>query len=206
MGKGNDSGQGYSRFDQREQLFEGMAAPALDRAGAHCSRGASHPRTDRHLRTERAGAGTIEGIRCRPKHGSAEDSSRRSEHFPVGGDAPALQRAVQNLIVNAAKHGGKGRWIGVTGVIDEDVEPAVVEVQIADRGKGIPPEELKEIFEPFYRGSAAEADQVRGSGLGLTLVKEIIEAHEGSVMVETRVGQGTTFIVRLPAADGKNGP
>ena len=121
----------------------------------------------------------------------------------LSGDAPALQRAVQNLIVNAAKHGGKGGWIGVTGVIDEDVEPAVVEVQIADRGHGIPHGELASIFKPFYRGAAAEADQVRGSGLGLTLVKEIVEAHGGAISVASQPGRGTTFTIRVPALKGK---
>src|SRR5258706_10970497 len=102
----------------------------------------------------------------------------------VNGDEPALQRAFQNLIVNAATHGGKGGWIGVIGVTDEECVPAMVEIQVADRGQGIAQEELAEIFEPFYRGSEAEAGQIRGSGLGLSLVKEIVEAHGGSVSVE----------------------
>jgi signal transduction histidine kinase len=91
----------------------------------------------------------------------------------------------------------------VTGVIDEEKEPAVVEVQVSDRGEGIPKEELAEIFEPFFRGAAAEAEQVRGSGLGLSLVKEIVEAHGGSVTVESQKGQGTIFTVRLPAVNGE---
>jgi two-component system phosphate regulon sensor histidine kinase PhoR len=123
--------------------------------------------------------------------------------FTVSGDAGSLQRAFQNLIVNAAKHGGKGGWIGVTGVTDEDTEPNLVEIQVADRGEGIAPEDLAEIFEPFYRGTAAEAEQIRGSGLGLSLVKEIIEAHGGSVSVKSQQGQSTTFTVRLPSARGK---
>jgi signal transduction histidine kinase len=125
------------------------------------------------------------------------------ELVAVNGDAVALQRAFQNLLVNAAKHGGKGGWIGVTGVIDEESEPPTVEVQIADRGEGIPAEELKHIFEPFYRGTAAEAEQVRGSGLGLSLVKEIVEAHGGTVAVESKRDYGTTFTVRLPATNGR---
>lgn len=114
------------------------------------------------------------------------------------GDAGALQRAFQNLLVNAARHGGKGGWIGVTGVLDEEQEPPKLEIQIADRGEGIPPEELTKIFEPFYRGAAAEAEQVRGSGLGLSLVKETVEAHGGTLSVESQTGTGTAFTVRLP--------
>jgi len=67
----------------------------------------------------------------------------------VAGDAGALRRAFQNLITNAAKHGGKGGWIGVTGVTDEESEPKMVEIQVTDHGDGIAEEELKEVFKPF---------------------------------------------------------
>jgi signal transduction histidine kinase len=119
----------------------------------------------------------------------------------VSGDASALQRAFQNLITNAARHGGKGGWIGIMGVTDEHQEPTMIEVQVADRGAGIPPSEIGQIFEPFFRGAAAEADQVRGSGLGLSLVKEIVEDHGGTITVESNEGRGTTFTIRLPAAN-----
>ncbi len=76
----------------------------------------------------------------------------------------------------------------------------MVEIQIADRGEGIPEGEIEDVFKPFYRGAAAETEQIRGSGLGLSLVKEIVEAHHGVVSVESRPGVGTTFTVRLPAS------
>lgn len=120
----------------------------------------------------------------------------------ISSDPSMLQRAFQNLITNAAKHAATGGWVGVTAVVDEHIEPSMVEIQVADRGGGIPQEELDAIFEPFYRGATAQAYQVRGSGLGLTLVKEIVESHGGSVRVESEEGQGTTFTVRLPSANG----
>jgi len=123
---------------------------------------------------------------------------------PVSGDASALKRVFQNLVTNAAKHGGKGRWIGITGVVDEHSEPAMVEVQVADRGAGIPSDEMEQIFKPFFRGNNAQADQVRGSGLGLSLVKEIVEAHGGLISVKSNEGQGTIFTVRLPLAHHQN--
>lgn len=117
----------------------------------------------------------------------------------ISGDAAALRRAFQNLITNAAKHGGTGKWIGVTAVGDEDSQPPTIEIQVADRGPGIPASEQPDIFQPFFRGAATQAKQIRGSGLGLSLVKEIVEAHGGTVSVRSTNGHGATFIVRLPS-------
>ena len=75
----------------------------------------------------------------------------------------------------------------------------MLEVRVADRGPGIPENEQAEIFKPFVRGAAAQEKQIRGSGLGLSLVKEIVEAHGGAVLVRSQPGQGATFTVRLPA-------
>ncbi len=116
----------------------------------------------------------------------------------VSGDAAALRRVFQNLLTNAARHGGTGGWIGVTATAANGTEP-MLEVRVADRGPGIPENEQAEIFKPFVRGAAAQEKQIRGSGLGLSLVKEIVEAHGGAVLVRSQAGQGATFIVRLPA-------
>lgn len=116
----------------------------------------------------------------------------------MSGDVSALRRAFQNLIANAARHGGSGKWIGIIAVADEDSHPPMIEVQVADRGPGIPAHEQGDIFKPFFRGSHAHALQVRGSGLGLSLVKEIIEAHGGSISIHSANGHGATFTVRLP--------
>jgi signal transduction histidine kinase len=116
----------------------------------------------------------------------------------VSGDAAALRRVFQNLLTNAARHGGTGGWIGVTARAENGAEPTL-EVRVADRGPGIPENEQREIFKPFVRGTAAQEKQIRGSGLGLSLVKEIVEAHGGAVLVRSQPGQGATFTVRLPA-------
>ena len=120
---------------------------------------------------------------------------------PVIGDAPALRRVFQNLITNAAKHGGQGGWIGISAANVKAGNAPMVEIKVADRGPGIPKAELPEIFKPFFRGANAQARQIRGSGLGLSLVREIIEAHGGAVSVESQSGQGAVFVVRLPASD-----
>jgi len=118
----------------------------------------------------------------------------------IHGDAQALRRVFQNLISNAAKHGGQSGWIGITATMVEAAKPPMIEIKVADRGPGIPKPELSEIFKPFFRGAMAQAMQIRGSGLGLALVKETVEAHGGTVLVENNLGGGAVFVVRLPVA------
>jgi signal transduction histidine kinase len=116
----------------------------------------------------------------------------------VSGDAAALRRVFQNLLTNAARHGGTGAWIGVTATALNGTEPMLA-VRVADRGPGIPENEQREIFKPFVRGAVAQEKQIRGSGLGLSLVKDIVEAHGGVVLVCSQPGRGAAFTVRLPA-------
>jgi signal transduction histidine kinase len=118
----------------------------------------------------------------------------------VAGDAAALRRVFQNLITNAAKHGGQGGRINIVAAANHEGPKPTVEVKVADHGPGIPEEELLEIFKPFFRG--AKAAHIRGSGLGLSLVREIVEAHKGSISVRSENGHGAIFTVRLPAMAG----
>ena len=120
---------------------------------------------------------------------------------PILGDPMALQHALQNLIGNAAKYGTEGgNWIGVFASQVRDDDRILVEIRVADRGPGIPQDEQKHIFEPFFRGRRAVENQIHGAGLGLNLAKKIVEAHGGTMRVESEPGQGTEFIVRIPAA------
>ena len=123
-----------------------------------------------------------------------------SELPTVLGDATMLKHAFGNLISNAAKHGKGGDWIGVSAVRNGTPDRPEIEVRVQDHGNGIPADELNLVFDPFYRGRRAVADQVHGTGLGLSLTKRIIEAHHGSIAVTSEVGKGTEFIVRIPAA------
>jgi len=124
---------------------------------------------------------------------------------PVAGDAGALRRALQNLLTNALKHGEAGRWLTVRAEVAAGARPEV-RITVADRGRGIPKEERVRIFEPFFRGREALTAQTHGFGLGLSLVKRVMEAHGGRVTVESAPGQGAAFTLHLPVArDSESG-
>jgi signal transduction histidine kinase len=116
----------------------------------------------------------------------------------VKADAAALSRAIQNLLSNAMKYSGDSRWIGLSAEPVKTNDGEEVLIRVSDRGRGIAPSEQERVFEPFYRGKEAQAAQIRGNGLGLSLVKHIIAAHGGRVSVESKVGQGSVFILHLP--------
>jgi signal transduction histidine kinase len=122
----------------------------------------------------------------------------------VLGDARALRQVMENLIGNAAKYGAHGSpsgntWIGIFASMTAG-NSAAVEIRVTDRGPGIPADEQAHIFDPFFRGARAVQDQIHGTGLGLSLVKKIVEAHGGSIRVKSEPMKGAEFIVRLPAA------
>lgn len=113
---------------------------------------------------------------------------------PILADRLAMKHALQNLIENAIKYGTA--WVGISVRGDA----GSVEIRIADRGPGIPDDEQRRIFDPFFRGRRALSNQVHGTGLGLSLAKKIIEAHGGAIRVESEPARGSEFIVRVPAA------
>ena len=114
---------------------------------------------------------------------------------PVLADETWLSRAIRNLFSNAVKY-GDGKWVGVSARELSDR----VEITVEDRGEGIESGDLPHIFEPFYRGRRAIDRQLRGAGLGLTLVKRVVEAHGGTVEVDSAPGRGTRFKLRIPTA------
>jgi signal transduction histidine kinase len=121
----------------------------------------------------------------------------------VAGDEAALRRVFQNLVGNAIKYGADAGWIGVTATSTA----STLEIGISDRGIGIAAADQARIFDPFYRAPDVVAAQIQGAGLGLSLVKRIVEAHAGRITLKSAPGQGSTFTVSLPvfhgdAADG----
>lgn len=118
-----------------------------------------------------------------------------SEGVPViEADGDALQRAFLNVITNAIKYSRAPKRIAVTSGHDD----AFVTVSIADNGIGIASDKLRYIFDPFYQVKDPAAAQASGVGLGLSIVKRIIEKHRGSVIVDSTVGEGTTFRFHFP--------
>jgi len=115
----------------------------------------------------------------------------------VLGDEAALRRALRNLFDNAIKYGGDSPWLGIRARAGNGGREVLVTVE--DHGLGITPEDLPRIFEPFYRGRHVSSRQIHGSGLGLSLVRRIVESHGGSVVVEKGGGGGSAFTIRLPA-------
>lgn len=121
---------------------------------------------------------------------------------PILSDEEAFRRSLHNLIGNALKYAGDGRWVGITASRGTGNDAEFVRVSVADRGRGIAAGDVAHIFEPFYRGRHAVEQQIRGNGLGLSLVKHIVERHGGRISVDSAQGQGATFAMLLPIAAG----
>lgn len=111
-------------------------------------------------------------------------------------DADAIAQAFMNLLDNAVKYSGSAKEI----VVRLEQEGEQLRLTVADQGIGIPREEQDKIFEKFYRVSTGLVHDVKGSGLGLSLVKHIVEAHRGRVTVKSEPGRGSSFTIHLPAA------
>ena len=114
----------------------------------------------------------------------------------IKADVQLLEQAVLNLIDNAIKHSGESREIRIR--VGEEEGEAFIEV--SDHGCGIPAEHLPRLFERFYRVDKARSRKAGGTGLGLAIVKHIMQLHRGRAEVKSRVGEGSTFTLRLPVA------
>ncbi|MGI9417347.1 MAG: ATP-binding protein [Geminicoccaceae bacterium] len=114
----------------------------------------------------------------------------------ISADQKLLRQVISNLVSNAIKYAPDGRRIWITAREDP---PDHVRIAVRDEGIGIPEDELEMLFGRFFRASTSTG--IPGSGIGLHLVKHLIDLHGGEVGVESREGEGTTFVVRLPRTD-----
>jgi two-component system phosphate regulon sensor histidine kinase PhoR len=142
-------------------------------------------------------SGTVDMHRDGPLAARAElDLSLPDAAAPADLVPEALQLALLNLLENAVKYGGGHVWVTLAP------SPRGYVVTVADDGPGIPREERARLFERFYRGRRAVRSRVRGSGIGLSLVRVVAELHGGSVSVGEREGGGAALSLHLPAIAG----
>jgi signal transduction histidine kinase len=114
----------------------------------------------------------------------------------VTGDRDRLVQVVSNLVNNAVKYSPEG---GVV-TISSRAEGGYALITVADTGLGIPPDEIAHVFERFRRVRSGAAQSIAGTGLGLTIVKQIVEMHGGKIWVESAVGHGSAFHFTIPLA------
>ncbi len=117
----------------------------------------------------------------------------------VAADFTALVRSLQNLITNAVKYGGENRWLRISASAVKGngrVEEVILTVE--DKGIGIDKDEIKQIFEPFYRSPAISESGIHGTGLGLPLARTIVEAMGGRITASSELGKGSAFSIHLP--------
>lgn len=138
----------------------------------------------------------VEGLMPQAEAAGVDLRASSPDGLIIQGDFDALRRVFDNLLDNALAHTPPGGQVTLEAhIVDEDA----VEVTVTDTGTGIPAEDIPRIFERFYRSDKARAAG-GGAGLGLAIAREIVEAHRGIISVESVVGLGTRFTVRLPSA------
>jgi two-component system sensor histidine kinase SenX3 len=126
--------------------------------------------------------------------GIAIDAPEPEPNLAVMGDRRQLVSALYNLLDNAVKYSDAGSSIDVNVTTDG----RLIDLVVADHGIGIPSRDLERVFERFYRVDLARSRQTGGTGLGLAIVRHVVANHEGEVAVESRLGEGSTFTLRLP--------
>jgi signal transduction histidine kinase len=110
-----------------------------------------------------------------------------------------IEQVLLNLIINARQAMPRGGQLRIE--VRDNAQSGMVELKIGDSGVGIPPDRLRLIFEPFYTTKEPDANGHGGTGLGLSVCRQIIEQHQGRIRVESLVGKGSTFTVKLPVLD-----
>jgi signal transduction histidine kinase len=115
-------------------------------------------------------------------------------------DPSATITCIENLVSNAMKYSNSSKWIAIRAYETAADSKPEVRISVEDKGIGISSGDLAHIFEPFYRAQAVRADQIRGVGLGLYLVKRMMEDMGGRVSVKSELGRGTTVVLHFPVA------
>ncbi len=134
--------------------------------------------------------------------GFAVEMNLGDEPATIEADEEALRRAIRNLLENAVKYSPECRTVWVDGRVNH----REVAISVRDRGMGIEPREQRDIFQKFVRGAAAKKAGIKGTGIGLSMVRQIVEACGGEIRLESEEGAGSTFTILLPlAASARSG-
>ncbi len=136
----------------------------------------------------------VESINVSLEEGDLELDIDSSEEVLLNVDPDRIHQVLQNLLDNAINHSDPGGQIKITTRLKEES----IEVSVSDNGEGIPEKDLPHIFNRFYRVDHSRSRGTGGTGLGLTISKELVEAHGGSIDVRSERGKGTTFSFSLP--------
>jgi len=115
----------------------------------------------------------------------------------IRGDQTKLRQVIQNLVSNAVKYSPKGGEVKVTA---EEGKEETILVSVADEGIGIPADQRDKLFQKFSRVQTGEAKDIKGAGLGLWICKEVVEAHGGTIWIESELGRGSTIRFTLNRA------
>lgn len=127
------------------------------------------------------------------------------QDFPkVNVDGDKIKLALQNLIENAIKYSKFGGTVTVHLKLDHSEEREYIQIEVSDSGIGIDEAEHQRVFTKFFRGENAARMHTQGSGLGLFIVKNIVQSHNGKIWFESKLNKGTTFFIRLPLQSDKN--
>jgi len=136
---------------------------------------------------------TIEKLSFEANNKNIELEAELSPLYPIQIDVVLMNRVISNLIENAIKYSGREKKVWIKTWDD----PQWVYIEIKDNGPGIKEEELNHIFDKFYRVKNDSTHSIKGSGLGLYLVKYFIELHNGVITATSQLGEGTSFIIKL---------
>ncbi len=121
-----------------------------------------------------------------------------AENLPsIVGDRERIRQVLVNLVENAIKYNDPGGWVAVSLTLDS---PSEVRIAVSDNGIGIAPQDIPRLTERFYRVDKSRSRDQGGTGLGLAIVKHILSAHNRSLLIESRLGQGSTFAFTMPVA------
>lgn len=136
---------------------------------------------------------TVASLRFQASSKNISVETNLSPLYPIQLDLILIKRVLSNLVENAIKYAGKDSVVTITTTDDDKW----VTIDISDNGVGIPPVDLENIFDKFYRVKNDASHKIKGSGLGLYLVKYFVELHGGEISVDSKVGEGTTFTIKL---------